>query len=301
MTITEIYNKIASINPIHGKKLDANFIFFNEQHDYKNQATEFLKKYTKVLNNENKDFSYAIQCYLKMIADFNEETLNFMRSGKYKHSSFDEVNKAVYDNPDIMEYHMHGLLLSQFLWKHHYQIYNYFKTNIADYKNSTNYYLEIGAGHGLYLEEALRYLNPATEFSVVDISQTSIELTKSFIEDDRVNYNLIDIFDFTPAQKYDFITMGEVLEHVEDPLRLLNRLYELLSDNGTIFITTPTNAPSIDHIYLFNNVQEIRDLISKSGFVIKSENSFISEDVSIERAEKRKITILYGAFLTKIK
>ncbi|HRH58749.1 MAG TPA: class I SAM-dependent methyltransferase, partial [Chitinophagales bacterium] len=153
----------------------------------------------------------------------------------------------------------------------------------------------------LYLEEALKYLNPATDFTVVDISQTSIDLTKSFIEDERVNYNLIDIFDFAPAQKYDFITMGEVLEHVEDPLSLLNRLNELLDDDGTIFITTPTNAPSIDHIYLFNNVQEIRDLINSTGFTIKSENCFISEEVSLEKAEKRKITVLYGAFLTKNK
>src|SRR5437773_1077380 len=79
-------------------------------------------------------------------------------------------------------------------------------------------YLEIGAGHGLYLSKALEILDKETNFSVVDISHTSIELAKNFIDDSRVTYNLANIFDFKIDSLFDFITMGEVLEHVEDPL-----------------------------------------------------------------------------------
>jgi len=124
-------------------------------------------------------------------------------------------------------------------------------------------------------------------------------LAKSFVNDDRINYNLKDVFDFNNGEKYDFITLGEVLEHMEEPLRLLLKLNDLLSDGGTLFFTTPTNAPAIDHIYLFNNTDEIRVLIKTAGFRIESERSFLSEDVSAEKAEKYKIAVLYGAFLKK--
>jgi 2-polyprenyl-3-methyl-5-hydroxy-6-metoxy-1,4-benzoquinol methylase len=98
---------------------------------------------------------------------------------------------------------------------------------------------------------------------------------------------------------YDFITMGEVLEHVEDPVKLLSRLKDFLTDDGIAFITTPTNAPAIDHISLFESVQEIRTIIHKAGFDIVSERSFPSEDVTPEEADNLKIAILYGAFLKR--
>ncbi len=46
---------------------------------------------------------------------------------------------------------------------------------------------------------------------------------------------------------------------------------------------------AIDHIYLFNNIQEIRDIITGAEFEISSEVFYSSEDVSPERAAKFKI------------
>ncbi len=121
----------------------------------------------------------------------------------------------------------------------------------------------------------------------------------AFINDSRITYNLKNVFDFNNGEKYDFITLGEVLEHVEEPAGLLIKLNTLLNDDGVLFFTTPTNAPAIDHIYLFNNVEEIRDIVRSAGFKIASEMSFLSEDVSAEKAEKYKVAVLYGAFLKK--
>ena len=235
-----------------------------------------------------------------MIGDFNEEMLDFMRTGKYRNTSFDAVNKAMYNNPDVMVSHMHGLLLSQFLWKHHYDVYQYFKNGIQKYLPVQSY-LEIGAGHGLYFEAAMGKIGDDCTFEALDISETSLELTKSLIKSDQVIYHLKNVFDYTDEdEKKDFITMGEVLEHVEDPLALLTKIKSLIKPEGTIFITTPTNAPSIDHIYLFNNVQEIRDLINEAGLEIVDERYFVSEDIDLEKAEKRKIATMYASFL-KIK
>jgi len=295
--IDYIYNNISTLNPLHAKKLKKNIDSFDENYD--KLAGAFFDKYIAILQSQNQTLDYAIDCYLKMIADVNAETIDFLRTGKYSSSTFDEVNARVYARPETMEYYMHGLIMSQFLWKHHYQVVDFFINKLPAYKATTKSYLEIGVGHGYYLSKALEILDEQTTFTVVDISETSIALAKNFVNNERVVYNLQDIYEYDSSHKFDFITLGEVLEHVEDPLRLLLKIKDLLSDTGTLFFTTPTNAPAIDHIYLFNNADEIRDMVSTAGFKIESEVALLSEDVSPEKAERLKIAVLYGAFVKK--
>jgi 2-polyprenyl-3-methyl-5-hydroxy-6-metoxy-1,4-benzoquinol methylase len=293
-----IHNRIAALSPIHSKKLKKTSAFLDDRYD--GLATAFFEKYIALLQADGKTLDYAIDCYLQMLADVTSETVDFMRTGKYASTTFEEVNKRVYANPLIMEYYMHGLLMSQFLLKHRYEMFTWFIDTLPHYKNTTRSYLEVGAGHGLYLSKALELLDSKTEFSVVDISQTSIDLTRHFINDSRVEYNLKDIFDFNSGEKFDFITLGEVLEHVEDPLSLLKKLNSLLTDDGILFLTTPANAPAIDHIYLFNNADEIREMAKAAGFAIDAEMCFYGDEVSPEKAEKYKLAVMYEAFLKKI-
>ena len=201
--INDIYNKIEVLSPLHAKKLKKNIAEFDDL--YYERANNFMIKYNKYLKTNNKTIDYAIDCYLKMIADVTTETIEFIYTDKYTSSTFDEVNKRVYANPETMEYYMHGLLLSQFLWKHHYQIYDYYINTLPKYADKVTNYLEIGAGHGLYLSKALEILDKNTVFSVVDISQTSIDLAKNFIEDSRINFNLSNIFDFKLYGKVEFV------------------------------------------------------------------------------------------------
>src|SRR3984885_14083330 len=267
--INYICKRIEVLNPIHSKKLKKNMEFFDDGYD--ELADAFFKKYLRIMQLENKTLDYAIDCYLQMLADVTSETVEFLRTGKYTSTTFAEVNSRVYASPGVMEYYMHGLLLSQFLFKHHYQTLTFFINTLPQYINTTKSYLEVGVGHGFYLSRALDILDDKTTFTVVDISETSLKFAKQLIADKRVEYNLKDIFEFDNGEKYDFITLGEVLEHVEDPLSLLLKLKSLLTDDGVLFFTTPTNAPAIDHIYLFNNVEEIRNIVQSAGFQIASE------------------------------
>ena len=290
-----ILDKIKDNNLIHYKKLNKNLMKVNA--DYFKRAELFLSKYQHILADNNLNLDYAIDSYLKMIASFNYETIRFIETGKYSNTSFEDVNKNVYNNPEVMEYHMHGLLLSQFLWTHHYKILTYFNKVLQKYNGKINNYLEIGGGHGLYVCEAMQIIENLSSIDLVDISKTSIEMAEKMIGNDKVNYILTNIFDYNPDKKYDFITMGEVLEHVEEPIELLKKVASLLSENGVLFITTPTNAPSIDHIYLFKNADEIREVIDKANLEVISEISHYSEDVTEEIAERFKITMMYGATL----
>jgi 2-polyprenyl-3-methyl-5-hydroxy-6-metoxy-1,4-benzoquinol methylase len=294
-----IVNQIKSKNELHSKKISKNLNKFDKA--YYERANEFLAKYEYLLQNENKTLEYSIDCYLQMIADVNYESVQFLKTGEYTSKSFVEVNQRVYNNPEVMEYYMHGLLLSQFLWSHHYDILLYFNKIISSNKNSIQNYLEIGGGHGLYISEAIQVIGEKTNYDLVDISKSSISIAKKMINNEQVNYILSDVFEYFPEYKYDFITMGEVLEHVEDPIALLKKLHTLLKDNGKVFITTPTNAPAIDHIFLFQNTDHIRQIISEAGFKPENEFCIYSEEMPAERAERLKISMMYAGVLTKNK
>jgi 2-polyprenyl-3-methyl-5-hydroxy-6-metoxy-1,4-benzoquinol methylase len=294
--VDTIYSKIAGRDPIHGKKLKNNFAFYDER--YYELAEEFFTKYERVLQLENKTLDFSVDCYLRMIADMKNETLDFLRTGKYSSHSFEEVNRRVYSQPGIMEYYMHGLIVSQFLWKHHYEMFGYFISTFPQFSPAIRNYLEVGVGHGFYLSHALTLLPAAASVTAMDISDTSIAMARAVAGNSRIDFRLQDIQRFDGNKKFDFITLGEVLEHVEQPLKLLLKLQSLLTTDGVVFLTTPTNAPAIDHLYLFRTIEDIRQLITEAGFRITSDKTLVSEDISLEKAEELKIATLYGAFLT---
>jgi 2-polyprenyl-3-methyl-5-hydroxy-6-metoxy-1,4-benzoquinol methylase len=63
----------------------------------------------------------------------------------------------------------------------------------------------------------------------------------------------------------------EVLEHIMHPELLLARISEVLRPGALFFVSTVANIEAEDHIYLFENADQIRELINTSGFVIKAE------------------------------
>lgn len=82
-------------------------------------------------------------------------------------------------------------------------------------------------------------------------------------------------------EEVDVITSFDVIEHVEDPLKFLNDIRELLSNDGKAIIGTPTDAPimrellgviyeqkllfSTQHLWIFSE-KNLRLLANRVGF-----------------------------------
>lgn len=107
----------------------------------------------------------------------------------------------------------------------------------------------------------------------------------------------MDILDLDVDEKFDFITMGEVLEHVDNPVTLLNKLKELLSSGGKSFVSTCVNCPAIDHTYHFRATDEIREMFASCGLVIIRELVLPVEDLPMDEIIDKRITINYCAIL----
>lgn len=236
------------------------------------------------------------EAYLEMVGNIREETKYFLRTGKYRNSSYEEVARAVYFDGNFMERYMLGLVLSDYIWINHVQITRWMKGHMQ--KTAGERYLEIGPGFGCYFLMAVNY-GRFLQYRAVDVSPKSVEGTRKFMESlcgNKMADWKIACSDFWEYQgdNADCIVMGEVLEHVEKPREMLQKIRTLLNAGGVAYISTVINAPAIDHIYLFSSVEEILKMVRECGFLTEDYLCTTENNVSLEKAimQKRAVTMI---------
>ncbi len=293
-----IYKK----SPFQKKKIEKHLAKRDKQ--FFDDAEKFIVDYTGYLESQGISIDELVDAYLKLCSDMMKSQIEFMKTGEYTVRTSSEAFAGVYNNQKTMKSYMIGVALSQFLWDTHYDNFNFFSKIIKNYSQNINSYIEIGPGHGLFLIKALKNLHNKTKVTVVDISDTSIAITKSIINhfkpgDANVEYHNVDISHFDDSARYDFITMGEVLEHVDFPEKLLKKLKSLLSDNGRAYVSTCVNCPAIDHVYHFKTINDIRNMIFRCGLDIEDELVSPVENLPMNEIVDKKITINYCTMLKK--
>jgi len=121
-------------------------------------------------------------------------------------------------------------------------------TNVSKEKPFT--ILDYGCAHGHYTMNILERIPYQNLFVTgVDIEESNIEKAKKWAEDKeekRANFTTVDIMEALFEGKflvedapYDLILLGEVLEHVEDPVALLHKIKKYAKPDAHIIITTP--------------------------------------------------------------
>jgi SAM-dependent methyltransferase len=287
--------RIRQLEPTYGAKLDAYLARMDGE--FFNRAERSLAQFELFLLGRDRTLDYGIDCHLKLRGQMLEERMEFRRSGRYASTSFAEVEKRVYADPAIMEYYMYGLVFSQFFWQEQYARLEFFCRGLPAYRDRIGSHLELGGGHGIYLACATEMLAPGTHFELIDISPVSMNLARVMNPSDQIQYHLCNVFDYPEGRKFDFIVAGEILEHLEEPRRLLAKIRDLLTPQGRAFISTPVNAPTVDHIYLFRNTQEIRDMLASEGFTIESEATRYAEELPEVRCQKLKVAQMFASFV----
>jgi 2-polyprenyl-3-methyl-5-hydroxy-6-metoxy-1,4-benzoquinol methylase len=102
--------------------------------------------------------------------------------------------------------------------------------------------LELGSFKGDFTKRFLAYFNDIT---CVEASEVAIEEAKRKLGD-KVSY-IRSMFETAILPRhYDNIVLTHVLEHLDDPVRILKRINnEWLADDGRLFLVCPNaNAPS---------------------------------------------------------
>lgn len=104
--------------------------------------------------------------------------------------------------------------------------------------------LEVGAGLGATLSRIKR-LYPKATIKGIEIVEKVAEIGSMMINMECAN---IEDYEFAPDEKYDYILFGDVLEHLVDPYKLVERLRGCLTDNGCIVASIP-NIMNAEVIY----------------------------------------------------
>lgn len=203
----------------------------------------------------------------------------FDRDLEYKMKTFEQASNEVYFNEQhMMEEYLPGLLLSHFLWPHHYRQLQFFESafvqamRVADAKS----FLEVGIGTGLYSALILRKL-PSINGKGIDISPSSKKFTERHMKalgvSSRYQVELRDITLIPIEPLADWLVCIEVLEHLDDPVAFLLGLRRNMAPGARAFITAALNSAHADHIYLYRNSNEVLNHLLEAGFTL--EQSFV--------------------------
>lgn len=144
---------------------------------------------------------------------------------------------------------------------------------ISSYKQKGKL-LDIGTAYGFFVEKALEFNFDAYG---VDISEYAISIAKQNISKDRFFVESIVDTHFK-TESFDIITLIDVLEHLNNPLKILTKITSLLKKDGILFITTP-DANSLgahiqninmkkyhlEHIYRYKE-KSLNILFTNAGF-----------------------------------
>lgn len=217
----------------------------------------------------------AVKGYAAFAIDSMRRQSRFEIEREYRAKTFDEAAAEVYFNDEHMRtQYLPGLLLSHFLWPHHYLQLRYFEQFFLPSltKQDQPRFVEVGVGTGLYSRTALERV-PSARGIGYDLSPLSISFTRSHLDAcgvlDRYETGLRNVISDPPADRVDHVVCVEVLEHLEDPVTLLRALKEMTNPGGKLFVTAALNAADADHIYLYRNAEEVLAQTTEAGLHVE--------------------------------
>jgi SAM-dependent methyltransferase len=298
--LRDVVEQIVERSPLQKKRLLAHL--GRQDAEFWTVADRFVAACDDFLREQGQELGMLADAYLRLCKEVLGEQVRFLKTGRYSATSVASVTAAIYRNDGLMRSYMLGLALTQFLWPNHYAIWKYFGDVTDRLAGRVRKYLEIGAGHGLFLAEAIRRF-PDSGFEVIELSPGSIALCQGivrrlvrmpselrFVDGDFLAYP-------ATGQRFDLIVMGEILEHVDEPRRFLESARAMLSGHGKLFVTTCSNCPAVDHVYLFHDLDEIRDLVREAGFSLLEERSWPIEHVATRDIAAATLGHNYAALL----
>lgn len=160
-----------------------------------------------------------------------------------------------------LEYHSNDILNDKFI-EDECQFYTY--NWVFDHISQSDNILELGYGEGNFTKELVRRNFIPT---VIDGSEVLLKTAKEKFQDNiKIVHELFE--DYTSVEKFDVIIATHVLEHVDNPILLLNKLKENLNKNGKLIIIVP-NAHSIHRkLSVLMGLQPKLDSLSKRDILV---------------------------------
>ena len=160
--------------------------------------------------------------------------------------------------------------------------------NISEYSNGTDI-LEIGIGKGALIATALEF---GYSIDCIEIDENIAYEISNILNHDII---CCDFLNFRTDKTYDIITMGDVIEHLSNPINGLKKAYSLLNDDGVLWISTPNYNSAFNKLHKINTAMwnepyhltyfsktGLENIIKKLGFEILDYRISINYNGSME-------------------
>jgi 2-polyprenyl-3-methyl-5-hydroxy-6-metoxy-1,4-benzoquinol methylase len=247
-----------------------NYLVEHEGEEFWNNAEELLEVFKRLTGAE---YERRLEALPRYTYKYLQTQVAYTRRGEYASSSFEEVKEKVYDNAEVMEgFYLDGLYLTQAFWPGHLLVNRFFRKEFLKRVPTGAHFLEIGVGHGWFFSEMLLKI-PNAKGIGMDISPFSLKFTEAVSKVRGVNPASYSMKQGDAVQglgvsadTLDVTICGEVLEHVEEPIKLARKIYESLRPGGIGYFSAPAKSDAMDHIHEFSDANKVVDLITEAGF-----------------------------------
>jgi SAM-dependent methyltransferase len=112
----------------------------------------------------------------------------------------------------------------------------WYPRRVLHHSGPSNVLLELGLGHGYTTDIFSRHFS---RHVVLEGSPAVIRNFRKKYRDCPAEIIETSFEDFDTAERFDVIVMGFILEHVDDPLRIMSRFLNYLSPGGKMFLAVP--------------------------------------------------------------
>lgn len=245
------------------------------------------------------DVPTLVRGFNHFAGEFHARQIDFLRSGRYHETSYDQVARAVYADDSYMEsVYFPALLLSYVAAPNYRHILRSLDATIARWRAAgVRRILDVASGHGLLLLFALQEL-PAARGVAVDIAPAAAHFALALQQatgwgEGRFTFEVMDVLGASPSSlggPFDAAICCELLEHVPQPERFLAAIRGALMPQGRLFLTAAVRMESVDHLTLFASIDELTELLVREGYRLENEASvpFVTRPPRDE-AHRRKL------------
>jgi SAM-dependent methyltransferase len=101
---------------------------------------------------------------------------------------------------------------------------------------------DAGSGYGQYSYFMSKHLQPCEIYSV-DVKEEWIKDCKEFFTSKKISNVIFGVEDLTAInhkERFDLIVSVDVMEHIEDDVKVFNNFYNALKKDGYLLINTPS-------------------------------------------------------------
>lgn len=151
----------------------------------------------------------------------------------------------------------------------------YVKKELREWKKTVNgkiSILDAGSGFGQYVYFMSR-LGKSWKIRGVDVKDEQIEDCNKFFtkikEQDRISFGYADLTKLNEPKNYDLILCVDVMEHIEEDVKVFENYYSTLKDDGMLLISTPSDMSGDDHDHDHDDQASFVDEHVRDGYDIK--------------------------------